>query len=225
MLTGAVRTWQPSRLSLSTSSSASLSTLKQPMPSVQRPSHFARVLPTPEKMMSLPCPPAASTRSSSPPETMSKPQPAWAKHLEYTQRGIRLHRIADPHATSGKPALVGGQGRQHGGLRVDEQGCAVLTRQVGKPYLFGEQLPATEGEMRVSGDAGVAGAHGRGTGVAVPVAGAEAGGAGRVRVSGRVARVAAASPAGRNSGPSLPTAGQRADHDRGKEKPGAEWAD
>jgi hypothetical protein len=40
--------------------------------------------------------------------------------------------------------------------------------------------------------------------VAVPVAGAEAGGAGRVRVSGKVARVAAASPVGKYRGPLCP---------------------
>ena len=38
----------------------------------------ARVLPTPEKITWDGSPPAASTRSNSPPDTMSKPQPAWA---------------------------------------------------------------------------------------------------------------------------------------------------
>jgi hypothetical protein len=36
-------------------------------------------LPTPENTTLAGSPPAASTRASSPPDTMSKPQPAWAK--------------------------------------------------------------------------------------------------------------------------------------------------
>ena len=76
-LTGARR---PSAVatSLSTSSSASLSTLKQPMPACSACRISARVLPTPEKITLAGSPPAASTRCSSPPETMSKPQPARA---------------------------------------------------------------------------------------------------------------------------------------------------
>ena len=37
------------------------------------------VLPTPENTILLASPPAASTRSSSPPETISKPDPIFAK--------------------------------------------------------------------------------------------------------------------------------------------------
>jgi hypothetical protein len=74
-LTGA-RAPSSTATALSTSSSGSLSTLKQWMPSSSARRISRRVLPTPEKMMSAGCAPAASTRSSSPPETMSKPQPA-----------------------------------------------------------------------------------------------------------------------------------------------------
>lgn len=77
MLIGA-RAFSASATSLSTSSSASLSTLKQAMPAASAWRISARVLPTPEKMIFFGSAPTASTRASSPPETMSKPQPASA---------------------------------------------------------------------------------------------------------------------------------------------------
>ena len=43
---------------------------------------------TPEKMMSRGVPPAASTRSSSPPETMSNPQPACANTCRIASEGL-----------------------------------------------------------------------------------------------------------------------------------------
>ena len=70
MLTGAV--WpQATATSLSTSSSAMLSMLKQPTPASRARRISARVLPTPENTIFDGVAPAARARSSSPAETMS----------------------------------------------------------------------------------------------------------------------------------------------------------
>jgi hypothetical protein len=76
------RARRPARLatSLSSSSSPTLSTLKQRTSTASARSISARVLPTPENTTRAGSPPAARTRSSSPPETMSKPQPRRANH-------------------------------------------------------------------------------------------------------------------------------------------------
>jgi hypothetical protein len=58
------------------SSSGSLSTLKQRMPAARALRISASDLPTPEKITRSAAPPAASTRASSPPDTMSKPAPS-----------------------------------------------------------------------------------------------------------------------------------------------------
>ena len=60
----------------SISSSRSLSTLKHITPTSSARNISARDLPTPENTTFAGSTPAASTRSSSPPDTMSKPQPA-----------------------------------------------------------------------------------------------------------------------------------------------------
>ena len=57
------------------SSSSALSTLKHLMPAASAATISASDLPTPEKITRSALPPAASTRASSPPETMSKPAP------------------------------------------------------------------------------------------------------------------------------------------------------
>ena len=58
--------------------SASDSTLKHLMPTSRAYSISASVLPTPENTTLLASPPASSTRASSPPETISKPEPSLA---------------------------------------------------------------------------------------------------------------------------------------------------
>ena len=76
--TGAVLPSRPATR-FSVSSSAADSTLKHRMPAVSAASISASVLPTPENTTFAGSPPAASTRASSPPETMSKPLPRRAK--------------------------------------------------------------------------------------------------------------------------------------------------
>ncbi len=56
-------------------SSPRLSTLKQPIPAFSAKFISSTDLPTPEKMTDLGSPPTASTRLSSPEETISKPAP------------------------------------------------------------------------------------------------------------------------------------------------------
>ncbi len=86
---------------------AALSTLKQRTPTCSAWRISARVLPTPEKTTRRGSPPAASTRCSSPPETMSKPQPARAKVCSTARLGVGLHRIADQVRPARQCALVG----------------------------------------------------------------------------------------------------------------------
>ena len=56
-------------------SSPRLSTLKQPIPALSAKLISSTDFPTPEKITDLGSPPTASTRLSSPAETMSKPAP------------------------------------------------------------------------------------------------------------------------------------------------------
>ncbi len=65
----------------STSSSAADSTLKHRMPAANAASISAALLPTPENTVFAGSPPAAITRSSSPPDTMSKPLPCRASRF------------------------------------------------------------------------------------------------------------------------------------------------
>ena len=66
------------------------STLKQAMPSVSARSISVSVLPSPENTTLAGSPPAASTRSSSPPETMSKPAPSRASTLSTAMLELAL---------------------------------------------------------------------------------------------------------------------------------------
>ena len=62
-------------------SSGALSTLRTRTPASSANAISSSVLPTPEKTTLRGSPPARSTRKSSPPETMSKPEPSRAKRL------------------------------------------------------------------------------------------------------------------------------------------------
>ncbi len=225
MLTGATL---PAALatSLSTSSSASLSTLKQPMPTSSARRISTRVLPTPEKMMSRPAPPAASTRSSSPPDTMSKPQPACGEHLQHRQGRVGFHGIADAGPAAGEAALVGGQRRQHGRLGVDEQRRAVLARQsrpAGPPRRTARRPGTRIGDGRArrirSRSWG-----GRRVGRARAHAGGRGGRRGRERLRQGGARRGDIASGQVEWSPET-AAGQGADHARGKDKPAAWRAD
>jgi hypothetical protein len=66
------------------------STLKQWMPASSAARISSRALPTPEKTILSALPPAASTRASSPPETMSKPAPRSAKSLRMARLEFAL---------------------------------------------------------------------------------------------------------------------------------------
>ena len=63
------------------SSSSMTSTLKQRIPIFKAAKISSSRLPTPENTIFLASPPAASTRSNSPKETISKPEPNRAKTL------------------------------------------------------------------------------------------------------------------------------------------------
>ena len=207
MLTGA--TW-PARCatSLSTSSSASLSTLKQPMPTSSARRISARVLPTPEKMMSPASAPAASTRSSSPPETMSKPQPACGEDLQHAERGVGLHRIADLRLAAREAALVGRQRGQHR-TPWSRRTAACRARAPGRqPDVFDEQL-AVAAVRSGDGRAGSGGGSWCCGGGRWPVPRGWSGAEARRRLGVRGlgqggAALAAASPVGRYSGPFWP---------------------
>ena len=85
------------------SSSAADSTLKQRMPAVQR--LRASRPRSCRRRRTRPCagsPPAASTRASSPPETMSKPAPSRASSVEDGEVGVGLHRVADQVVAAGE---------------------------------------------------------------------------------------------------------------------------
>ena len=86
----------------------------------------ARVLPTPEKITLAGSAPAASTRASSPPETMSKPQPACGEDAQHAERRVGLDRIADQRIAALEAALVGAQRVEHPLLGIHEQRRAVL---------------------------------------------------------------------------------------------------
>ena len=75
--TGAVRPVRTATADSRSSSDAD-STLKHRMPASSAASISASVLPTPENTTFAGSPPAARTRASSPPETMSKPLPSRA---------------------------------------------------------------------------------------------------------------------------------------------------
>ena len=90
----------------SSSSSPTLSTLKHSTPASSARAISARVLPTPEKTIRAGSPPAARTRSSSPPETMSKPQPLAREPLQHRQVRVGLDRVADQVVAAGERALV-----------------------------------------------------------------------------------------------------------------------
>jgi hypothetical protein len=80
----------------------------------------------------------------------------------------------------------------------------MLARQLGHAQAFNEELAFTVLEMRMAGEGRTG--HGRGAGLAVPVpllVADEAGGVG-FKAWGKVARLAAASPVGRYSGPFWP---------------------
>ena len=76
-------------------SSASLSTLKLKTPWSSAYSISSCDLPTPAKVHFRGSPPAASTRKSSPPETMSNPAPSRDKQFEDGAIRVRFDRVAD----------------------------------------------------------------------------------------------------------------------------------
>ena len=115
--------------------------------------------------------------------------------LQDSERRVRFHGIADLHLAPSEPALVGPQGVQHGCLGIDVEGRAELPGQVGKAKAL--QLKRLVVVVQV----GVAGQNGMGHGRVVEAesAGDEAGAREAVglRVSGSVARCAAAGSVGR----------------------------
>ena len=88
----------------SSSSSAADSTLKQRMPAASAASISAAVLPTPENTVFAGSPPAAITRASSPPDTMSKPLPDAREEVQDSEVGVRLDRVADEVRNAGERA-------------------------------------------------------------------------------------------------------------------------
>src|SRR5258708_4076962 len=83
------------------SSSGSLSALKQRIPAASPARISASDLPTPEKITRAAAPPAASTRASSPPETMSKPAPARARASSTATLSPRVRAEAECHRAVG----------------------------------------------------------------------------------------------------------------------------
>ena len=167
---------RPLATSLSTSSSASLSTLKQPMPTSSARRISARVLPTPEKMMS----PALAARGQHALEFAARHDVESAaglrEDLQHAQRRVGFHRIADAGLAAGEAALVSGQRCQHRRLGIDEQRRAVLARQ-GVPAGRLRRTARRRGRRNADGRAaGMVAFMGSRVGEAVPVAGgAEAG--------------------------------------------------
>jgi hypothetical protein len=128
MLIGARRP-SASATSLSTSSSASLSTLKQAMPAASAWRISARVLPTPEKMIFFGSAPTASTRAQFAARDDVEAAAGFGEHAQHAERRIGLHRVADQRVAAFEAALVGGQRVQHPLLRIDEQRRAVFAGQ------------------------------------------------------------------------------------------------
>ena len=64
-----------------------------------------------------------------PPRNNVKTTPLARKKLQYCQRGIGFHGVANVQLATGKPAPVGLQGLLHGSLRIHKQRRAVLLRQ------------------------------------------------------------------------------------------------
>ena len=154
MLTGA-RWPSASATALSTSSSASLSTLKQPMPAASAWRISARVLPTPEKMILAGSPPAASTRASSPPETMSKPQPASREHAQ--DRPAR--NWPSWHSRSGRRGLRSRAGRRparRASIASNTRRAACRARAPARrAQTFDMQHAVAARDVRVAGQVGV----------------------------------------------------------------------
>ena len=117
------------------------------MPAVNAASISAAVLPTPEKTIRAGSPPAAITRASSPPETMSKPLPRRARMFEHSEVGIRLDRVADEvgHAREGARRTPGTRLRARRASRRS-RACrsARRCRTSGTPSAWSS--PATDGE-------------------------------------------------------------------------------
>ena len=135
-------------------SSASLSTLKHrtPASSARRISCALSCRRRRTRPWSA-SPPAASTRSSSPPETMSKPQPACGEGLQHRQGRVGLHRIAD-QVRRGRPARAGSaaSAAQHGAARIDVQRRAdarAPARRAARPS--SKSSVAAPGEVRRAG--------------------------------------------------------------------------
>ena len=71
----------------------------------------------------------ASTRSSSPPETMSKPQPARGEGLQHGQARVGLHRVAEQVLASGQRTRCRRPARRASRARIDVQRRAVRARE------------------------------------------------------------------------------------------------
>ncbi len=107
----------PSPLRSARASSGIDSTLKHLTPASSASRISAAVLPTPENTVFSALPPAASTRASSPPETMSKPAPSRANTFSTARLLFALTATWIGRAAAGASIGVGV-------LRLGQRGCA-----------------------------------------------------------------------------------------------------
>ena len=117
------------------SSSGRLSTLKQRMPAASARRISASDLPTPENRILSGSPPAARTRSSSPPETISKPLPSRANR----SRIARLEQAIE-HANELRE-------RQQNDLAQAREGAREIAAHINKDRSEIEQLELTLHEL------------------------------------------------------------------------------
>ncbi len=144
--TGATRP-RPAATVFNTSNSAADSRLKQWMPSSRARAISPGFLLTPENTIFDGAPPAATTRSSSPPETMSKPAPSLASTLSTARLELAFTAIADQVLSPFKGPAVFHKSFFQRGPGIDVAGSAVQGCDRADGNIFCVQAALTIGEM------------------------------------------------------------------------------